>query len=127
MSTERAILYRGAVDRFVRMSETCDIRNLEISAREWDALVIAADWLKLFRTATTLMSSSKETTLSWVYMVFTCLQDHVRNHLRSLPASVPAELKNGLFRAHAKLTQYFRLIDESPYYLWASSESIHHN
>jgi hypothetical protein len=114
-------MYKDAIDWFVHVN---DLRDAQLSSEEWGAIQIASNWLKLFRTATTLMSSSKETTISWVYLVFTRLQDHVRTQLATLSDTVPLELKIGLYWAHNKLTQYFALLYRSPYYLWASSMLI---
>jgi hypothetical protein len=51
-----------------------------------------------------------------------CLsQDHLRLQLTELPSDVPSELKRGLLEAYNKLAEYFKLLDRSPYYLWASS------
>jgi hypothetical protein len=116
--TERALLFRKAVDRYAVVSRLTD---LELSSDDWAAIEVVAKWLKLFRTATTLMSSTKESTLSWATTIFLRLQDHIHDQLEALPPHSPALLKKGLVDAHVKLSTYHRLLDRSPYYLWASS------
>jgi hypothetical protein len=69
-----------------------------------------------------LMLSSKETTLSWVTTVFLRLQTRVHNQLESLPENTPQQLVMGLAKAYQKLAEYHQLMDQSPYYLWASCE-----
>jgi hypothetical protein len=69
------------------------------------------------------MSASHTTTLSFVHSIFLSLQNHLRNQLDCLPTSgVPQRLIDGLVAAHSKLSDYFMLIDKSPYYTWAASK-----
>jgi hypothetical protein len=121
-TTERALHYRTAIDRYANVSD--HLRPLALKSEDWTAIEIVADWLELFRTATTLMSSSKDTTISWIYVIFTCLQDRIREQLAGLGSNVPHQLKHGLFEAHMKLAEYMKLFDRSPYYLWATCK--HH-
>jgi hypothetical protein len=112
-------MYRDAVDRYARVA-----RLAELEVDDWAAIEIVADWLKLFRTATTFMSSSKETTLSWATTIFMGLQDHIQTQLERLPENTSPLLMKGLSDAHQKLAEYHRYSDRSPYYLWASSKSF---
>jgi hypothetical protein len=100
-ATERALLFRKAVDRYAVVSRLTD---LELSSDDWAAIEVVTKWLKLFRTATTLMSSTKESTLSWATTIFLRLQDHIHEQLEALPANSPALLKKGLVDAHVKLS-----------------------
>jgi hypothetical protein len=68
------------------------------------------------------MSSSKETTLSWVTTVFLRLQTRVHNQLKSLLENTPQQLVMGLAKAYQKLAEYHQLMDQSPYYLWVLCE-----
>jgi hypothetical protein len=91
-----------------------------LSDLEWKAVETVARWLQLFRSATSFMSSSKLTTLSSVYSVFTTLQAHLRHELRGFDHTLPEELKLGLQGALQLLSEYLSLTDASPYYLWSS-------
>lgn len=115
--SERALLYREAVNRFLLVQR---LGAISLSDDEWSAIRLVADWLQLFRDATSDMSSTKKTTLSSVYAIFTALQDDIRRHLTNMPLGVPLHLQAGLEAAHAKLAEYFRLTDRSPYYLWSA-------
>jgi hypothetical protein len=108
------------MDCYVRVND--NLRHLTLAAEDWAAIEIVAEWLQLFRTATTLMLSSKDTTILWVHICFTCLQDHIRRKLAGLGSGVPQQLKHGLVEAHMKLGEYMKLLDSSPYYLWATCE-----
>jgi hypothetical protein len=72
---ERALLYCAGIDCYVRVND--NLCHLTLAAEDWAAIEIVAEWLQLFRTATTLMSPSKDTTILWVHICFTCLQDHI--------------------------------------------------
>jgi hypothetical protein len=78
-------------------------------------------WLKVFRSATTEMSRTKQSMLSTTHAVFRGLQDHLRLIIKTLPDSTPPRLKRGLLEAHRKLSDYYYKSDESPYYTWAAS------
>jgi hypothetical protein len=81
---------------------------------------MVAGWLEAYRTATSYMSSTKQTTLSSVYSIFTALQDDLRDRLHNLDDHLPPELALGLQNALLKLSEYFSKTDASPYYLWSS-------
>ncbi|KAH9915973.1 uncharacterized protein BXZ73DRAFT_22372, partial [Epithele typhae] len=84
---------------------------------EWTAIRLVEEWLRLFRAATTIMSSTNAITLSSVQGVFRDLQDHVLLAFKSLPDTAPPSLKQGLLNAHRKLSDYFNQTDSSPFYL----------
>jgi hypothetical protein len=120
-SPERALLYRDAIDRYTLVH---GFHDEALGDDDWKAVKIVAEWLRLFRKATTRMSARDKTTISSVFAVFVSLQNHVRNQLRSLPTDVPAELKGGLVEAHEKLAEYFKKSDALPYYMWAACKSF---
>jgi hypothetical protein len=103
------------VDRYARVHDLA-----YLSDNDWTAVETVSRWLKVFRTATARMSSSKTTTLSTIYSTFTKLQDTLRTQLRDLDSSLPQELGQGLQRALIKLSEYFSKADDTPFYLWAS-------
>ncbi|KAJ6593260.1 hypothetical protein B0H19DRAFT_15906 [Mycena capillaripes] len=43
----------------------------------------------------------------------------LRTSIKDLPISTPSVLRNGLFDAHRKLSDYYYKMDQSPYYTWA--------
>jgi hypothetical protein len=93
-----------------------------LSEAEWHSIELVATWLKTFRSATTQMSATKRPMLSTTHAVFRGLQEDVRNIIRNLPLSTSRCLKKGLTDAHRKLSDYYHIFDESPYYLWSSRE-----
>ncbi|KAK0234625.1 hypothetical protein EDD85DRAFT_955453 [Armillaria nabsnona] len=58
--------------------------------------------------------------LSSTHTVFCGLQSHLRDILRNLPDSVSPQIKNGLVKAHHKLSDYYYKFDESLLYTWAA-------
>lgn len=122
LSTERAAEYQDELDDFV--SRNRNLRDLELLPEEWEAIKQVRDWLCLFRTATTQMSTTKKPMLSSALAIFRGLQDHLRGILRELPDSSPPQLRQGLVEAHEKLSEYFYRIDESPFYTWSSCKSL---
>jgi hypothetical protein len=117
--TERALKYRTAVDRYARQYD-----YERLNSREWQAIEIVAGWLEFYCAATSFMSSTKQTTLSSVYSIFTALQDELRVQMRALDhEDLPQELALALQKALSKLSEYFGKTDASPYYLWSSCES----
>ena len=114
----RALDFAKEIDDFVGRHR--DLRALELDVADWSAIRLVAGWLKVFRSATTDMSKTKEPMLSTVHAIFRGLQDHVRQALADLPDSAPHQLRNGLIEAHKKLSDYYYRSDESPYYTWAS-------
>ncbi|KAJ6548292.1 hypothetical protein B0H10DRAFT_1299626 [Mycena sp. CBHHK59/15] len=114
----RALDYRKAIDDFVYHNR--ELRDLELSDADWNAIELVTEWLKVFRAATTEMSRTKKPMLSSTHTIFRGLREHLRNILRNLPNSVPSRLKRGLLEAHRKLSDYYYKSDESPYYTWAA-------
>jgi len=99
-----------------------DLRKFEMHSEDWDAITLVTQWLKSFRSATTQMSTTKQSMLSSAHAIFRGLQESLRESLRTLPNNVPARLKLGLTRAHRKLSDYYGKLDDSPYYTWSSCE-----
>jgi hypothetical protein len=64
------LLYREEVDCFVLVER---LGAISLSDDKWLAIHLVAGWLQLFRDATTEMSSTKKTTLSSAYAIFTTL------------------------------------------------------
>jgi hypothetical protein len=112
---ERALKYRNAIDRYARQYD-----HNRLSSLQWSAIEMVAGWLEIYRAATSYMSSTKQTTLSSVYSIFTALQDDLRDRMATLDADLPPELALGLQNALMKLSEYFGKTDASPYYLWSS-------
>jgi hypothetical protein len=117
-SSERAVKYRQAVDRYARQYDHERLTDLE-----WRAIETVTSWLELYRIATSYMSSTKQTTLSSVYSILTALQDDLRVQLHRYDDSLPVQLSLGLQNALSKLSMYFSKTDVSPYYLWSSCAS----
>ncbi|KAH9008870.1 hypothetical protein EDB83DRAFT_2172104, partial [Lactarius deliciosus] len=88
-----------------------------LSDAEWHSIGLVATWLKTFRSATTQMSTTKKPMLSTTHAIFCGLQEDLQNIIRHLPPSTSPCLKKGLMGAHRKLSDYYHLFDESPYYL----------
>ena len=118
----RALDYRNELDDFV--SHNCDLRGLELSSDEWDAISQVASWLKAFRSATTDMSTMKKPMLSTTLSIFRGLQQHVQEILRKLLDTAPPQLKKGLLDAHLKLSEYYYRFDQSPFYTWAARKLL---
>lgn len=114
----RAMDYRAILDDFV--SKHRDLHKYELQDEDWDAVALVSQWLKLFRSATTQMLTTKRPMLSSTHAIFRGLQDSLTDSLRSLPNNTPALLRQGLLNAHRKLSDYYGKFDESPYYTWAS-------
>ncbi|KZS86969.1 hypothetical protein SISNIDRAFT_395671, partial [Sistotremastrum niveocremeum HHB9708] len=109
------LLYRKAIDAYIYKNK--DMRAFDLSEDEWDALERVAFWLRCFREATTMMSTTKDSQLGNTHTVYRGLQDHLKEALVSLPANAPISLRTGLVEAHRKLSDYLHIIDDSPYYL----------
>ncbi|KAJ6615951.1 hypothetical protein B0H10DRAFT_1800514, partial [Mycena sp. CBHHK59/15] len=110
----RALDYRKIIDDFVGKHR--DIRHLDLTDADWDAIILVAGWLKDFRTATTLMSTTKRPVLSFTHTVFRGLQGDLRKSICELPLSTPSALRNGLIEAHRKHSDYYHKSDDSPFY-----------
>ena len=101
-----------------------DYRDFELDDNEWIAIQLVANWLVVFRNATTYMSTTTTSVLSTSYDHFLMLQDEIRQSINNLPDGTQSQLKDGLIAAHSKLAEYLFLFNESPYFLWASSTYI---
>jgi hypothetical protein len=119
--SERALLYKSGVNRYAAVSK---LSKHELSDDEWAGIETVAVWLKMLSKATTLMSSSKETTISWAFVILAGLQDSIRAQLYQLPANTPPHLTNGLAEAHGKFSEYLQLMDRSPFYMYAACEFL---
>jgi hypothetical protein len=119
----RAIDHRQAITDFVGRHR--DLHKYDLTALDWDSIILVTGWLKSFRTATTLMSTTKRPMLSYTHAIFRGLQEDLRTSLRELPLSTPSVLRNGLLDAHRKLSDYYYKLDQSPYYTWAARECCH--
>ncbi|KAJ7507999.1 hypothetical protein B0H11DRAFT_2217997 [Mycena galericulata] len=84
------------------------------------SIILVTGWLKSFRTATTLMSTTKRPMLSYTHAIFRGLQEDLRVSLNELPFSTPSVLRNGLLDAHRKLSDYYYKSDDSHFYTWAA-------
>lgn len=116
----RAIDHRKIIDDFVGKHR--DLRHLDLTDGDWDSIILVTGWLKSFRTATTLMSTTKRPMLSYTHAIFRGLQEDLRLSLKQLPFSTPSVLRNGLLEAHRKLSDYYYKMDQSPFYTWAARE-----
>lgn len=114
-------MYRDAIAMFVATAPK-DAKLQPLAPSDWEAIELVEEWLRLFREATTLMSTTSGVTLSTVHSTFRELQDHVRDALKSMPVTAPGSLKQGLINAHTKLSDYYLVYDASPYYIWAARE-----
>lgn len=118
----RALSFRTEIDRFVGQPQNKDaLRRYELTDQDWNAIELITRWLRLFRDATVDMSTTKQSTLSYVHCIFRTLQDHIKTELARLPDGSPLCIRNGLVAAHRKLSDYYLKFDDSPYYIWASS------
>lgn len=120
----RALDFRQAINDFV--AKTRELRQYELSDADWVAIELVTKWLKAFRSATIQMSTTKRPMLSSAHAIFRGLQDSLRDDLAKLPDSAPRQLRHALMSAHHKLSDYYFKIDESPFYVWASSEFVVH-
>lgn len=93
-----------------------------MTPEDWEAVALVTSWLKSFRSATTQMSTTKRPMLSATHAIYRGLQDSLRTSLSTLPDNTPSRLRQGLARAHRKLSDYYNKIDDSQYYTWASRE-----
>jgi hypothetical protein len=113
----RAIQYCKVIERFVAVNK--DLRAFELTDDNWSAITLISQWLKSFCSTTVQMSATKKPMLSSTLAIFRGLQDSLRKILRTLPNNTPAKLKEGLIKAHLKLSNYYGKTDSSPYYVWA--------
>ena len=71
------------MDDFVAKDK--DLRKFEMHTNDWDAIVLVAQWLKSFRSATTQMATTKRPMLSSTYAIYRGLQESLWESLRNLP------------------------------------------
>jgi hypothetical protein len=120
----RALDHRGPINVYV--SKDCaaggELRQCMLEDSEWEALVMVSSWLKIFREATVLMSTTKRPMLSSTHAIFRGLQARLQDIITGLPSDVELELRDGLVASHLKLSEYFAKFDESAYCLWACRE-----
>jgi hypothetical protein len=94
-----------------------------MNADDWKYISLVTLWLKSFRSATTQMSTTKRTSLSFTHAIFCGLQEELWKALRELPLNAPFQLKQALMASHQKLSDYYYKFDESYFYVWSSSMS----
>ena len=82
-------------------------------------IMLISQWLKSSHSATVQMSATKKPMLSSTLAIFHGLQDPLHQTLCTLPNNTPSKLKQGLVKAHLKLSHYYGKMDSSPYYVWA--------
>ncbi|KAK6981508.1 Transposase-like protein, partial [Favolaschia claudopus] len=115
---KRAITYRAAVVQFI--SKNSDLHSAELTVQDWTAIETVADWLQTFRAATTEMSRTSRPMLSSTHSTFRGLQKILKDKITALPPNSSPELREGLARAHLKLSDYYYKFDQSPFYIWAA-------
>jgi hypothetical protein len=93
------------IDDFIFQNE--DLSNLVLTKAEWESIMQVAGWLKVFWSATTQMSMTKQSMLSTAHAIFCGLQDEVCHALHPLPDSTSPMIKDGLLAAHHKLSEYY--------------------
>ncbi|KAJ7304697.1 hypothetical protein DFH08DRAFT_721492 [Mycena albidolilacea] len=109
----RALQFREPIFNYV--AKDSELREHELNAAEWDALQLVTHWLKMFRSATTQMSATKQPMLSSTHAIFRGLQQRLKAIIAELPESADPDLKEGLVNAHRKLSDYFTKFDKSRY------------
>ncbi len=114
-----AIDFRDVIDNYI--SRIRELRHLELSEADWNAIELVTGWLKMFHSATTQMSTTKVSMLSMTHAIFHGLQDHLKDVLRSLPDNISPRLRDGVVTTHNKLSEYYYKYDESPLYTWGST------
>jgi hypothetical protein len=73
MITGRMLDYRKVIDDFV--AKTQDLRQHELMSEDWIAISMVSTWLKYFCSATTQMSATKHSMLSFTQAIFCGLQE----------------------------------------------------
>ena len=105
------------IETFVAVNK--DLHKFELTKEDWTAITVVSMWLKQFRSTTIQMSATKTPMLSLTLAIFWGLQDSLCQTICTLPRTTPPKLKQGLVKAHLKLSTYYRKTDLSPYYVWA--------
>jgi hypothetical protein len=98
----RALDYRKVIDNFVGKHH--DLRPLDLTDIDGNAISLVAGWPKDFRTATNLMSTTKRPVLLYTHTIFRGLQEDLCLSIHDLPLSTPSALRHGLIEAHCKLS-----------------------
>ena len=109
-----------AIENYVARNRELRDLGWELTDSDWDSIIMVTSWLKAFRSATTQMSTTKQTMLSTTHAVFRGLQDQIKENVLNLPDNVSPLLRYGLLSAHRKLSDYYYKFDESNYYTWAA-------
>ncbi|KAJ7189767.1 ribonuclease H-like domain-containing protein [Mycena pura] len=120
----RALKYRTAINEFIANNR--DLRSVELTMQDWDAITMVTDWLLNLRAATTEMSATSRPMLSSTHSIFRGLQKTLTTKLAALPEDSPPEFIEGLTKAHRKLTDYYYKFDQFPFYIWAARNSCRH-
>lgn len=113
----RAFQYKKQISDYI--AQEPELMEFDLTAVDWQAIELISRWLYLFREATTQMSATQHNTLASVHGIFIGLQEEVKRQLLNLPITTPPELRKALLSAYCKLSDYFFMIDQSPFYLWA--------
>ena len=67
----RVLSFRTEIDRFVGQPQNKDaLRRYELTDQDWNAIELITRWLRLFCDATVDMSTTKQSTLSYVHCIF---------------------------------------------------------
>ena len=64
----QAMDYRTVLDDFVAKNR--ELRKYELQNKDWEAIAFVAQWLKLFRSTATQMSTTKHPMLSSTHAIF---------------------------------------------------------
>ncbi len=119
----RAYIWKDEIDTFV-FRNSKELGHLALSDSDWDAILQVTNWLELFHSATTEMSTTSIPMLSSSHAIFRGLQEHLKKIIKDLQPSTPSTIRDGLVASHRKLSDYYYKIDEAPFYLWSSRELI---
>jgi hypothetical protein len=111
------VKYKKQIYDFTAMN--LELRPLELTSEDWNTIELVMEWLYAYRELTEQMSATKTVTLSACHAVLHNLQNHPCAALSKLPDQAPPQLRQGLLKAHQKLSDYHTHFDKSPYYLWA--------
>ncbi|KAG6893011.1 hypothetical protein C0992_011601, partial [Termitomyces sp. T32_za158] len=114
----RALDYRQVITIHVARHDY--LQDWALSSEDWKAIELVTTWLTAFRSATTQMSTTKQSMLSTTHAIFRGLQEKIKEALTDLPAGTSPNLVKGLTDAHQKLSDYYYKFDESPLYTWAT-------
>jgi len=108
-NTGCALQFQKEIDDFI--GHNCDLQSLELDEEERVMIVQVADWLMVFWSAMTQMSTLKMSMLSITHANFRGLQEHIKDVYCNLLMSIPPKIKAGLLDAHKKLSNYYYKYD----------------